>query len=323
MADEFANVLISYIDPQGNFLEHELLQRGSLWGVGRLAHARPLLARPAAPFLSAFYQSPDPYLRGTGSLRDRIRHAVLFWMAALLVVLAGSGTAQAARVYANRQDGKLVDSALRDRLVQHDMNSRALGLTHARAFEERLHGVADPGVPLMMKYVGTEEEKRKKELLVALMGNQGLGWEGGGFSEQELLATRGMLFSKALSIAGGTSEVQLNIIAKRALGLPDGMKAAARIAILAGIVLLAAAQAELGNFEQAEQLLERLELISFAESLGGAETLITLPALQTHADIPEEQLRRMGICGRLLRLSVGLEEPADLIADLDQAFRRT
>lgn len=134
---------------------------------------------------------------------------------------ADISTAQAARLYANRQDGKLVDSALRDRLVQHDMNSRALGLTHARAFEERLHGVADPGVPLMMKYVGTEEEKRKKELLVALMGNQGLGWEGGGFSEQELLATRGMLFSKALSIAGGTSEVQLNIIAKRALGLPD------------------------------------------------------------------------------------------------------
>jgi cystathionine gamma-synthase/cystathionine beta-lyase len=73
----------------------------------------------------------------------------------------------------------------------------------------------------------------------------------------------------------------------------------------------------------AEHLLERLELISFAESLGGAETLITLPALQTHADIPEEQLRRMGICGRLLRLSVGLEQPADLIADLDQAFHRT
>lgn len=72
----------------------------------------------------------------------------------------------------------------------------------------------------------------------------------------------------------------------------------------------------------AEQLLEKLELISFAESLGGAETLITLPALQTHADIPAEQLKRMGICDRLLRLSVGLEEPADLIADLDQALQQ-
>ncbi|WP_319523352.1 DVU0298 family protein [uncultured Desulfosarcina sp.] len=65
LANEFSNVLISYIDPQGNFLEHELLQRGSLWGVGRLAHARPLLAKPACSFLPAFYEAPDPYLRGT------------------------------------------------------------------------------------------------------------------------------------------------------------------------------------------------------------------------------------------------------------------
>ncbi len=65
LANEFAGILVSYIDPQGNFLEHELLQRGSLWGVGRLAHARPMLARPAAAFLPAFYRSPDPYLRGT------------------------------------------------------------------------------------------------------------------------------------------------------------------------------------------------------------------------------------------------------------------
>ena len=65
LADEFACILISYIDPRGNFLEHELLQRGSLWGVGRLAHARPLLATPAAPFLTAFFDAPDPFLRGT------------------------------------------------------------------------------------------------------------------------------------------------------------------------------------------------------------------------------------------------------------------
>jgi hypothetical protein len=65
LAEEFACILVSYIDPAGNFLEHERLQRGSLWGVGRLAHARPLLAQPAAPFLSAFFDSPDPYLRGT------------------------------------------------------------------------------------------------------------------------------------------------------------------------------------------------------------------------------------------------------------------
>jgi hypothetical protein len=65
LATEFANILISYIDPAGNFLEHERLQRGSLWGVGRLAHARPELAKAAAPFLADFFDNPDPYLRGT------------------------------------------------------------------------------------------------------------------------------------------------------------------------------------------------------------------------------------------------------------------
>jgi cystathionine gamma-synthase len=70
----------------------------------------------------------------------------------------------------------------------------------------------------------------------------------------------------------------------------------------------------------AEQVLERLQLISFAESLGGVETLMTLPAIQTHGDIPAAERQRLGISNRLLRLSVGLEEPADLIADLHQAL---
>ncbi len=128
--------------------------------------------------------------------------------------------AEMARRYAPMVDGKLADASLRERLVEHEMNFRALGLTHFRTYEERLHGIQS-SVSLIMKYVGTEEEKRRTELQVALMGSRGLGWKGDGFSDEELLATRGMLFAKALSIAGGTSEVQLNIIAKRALGLPE------------------------------------------------------------------------------------------------------
>ncbi len=65
LAKEFNRILISYIDPAGNYLEHEMLQRGSVWGVGRLAHARPSLAKPAAAFLPVFFDSADPYLRGT------------------------------------------------------------------------------------------------------------------------------------------------------------------------------------------------------------------------------------------------------------------
>ncbi len=67
LADEFSNILISYINQEGNFLEHEILQRGSLWGVGQLAHTRPKPAKAAAPFLPAFLESPDPYLRGIAS----------------------------------------------------------------------------------------------------------------------------------------------------------------------------------------------------------------------------------------------------------------
>lgn len=70
----------------------------------------------------------------------------------------------------------------------------------------------------------------------------------------------------------------------------------------------------------ARQVLERLQLISFAESLGGVESLLTLPAFQTHSDIPEHERQRLGICDGLLRLSVGLEEASDLIADLAQAL---
>ncbi len=65
LAKEFTDIVISYINPEGNYLEHEMMQRGSLWGVGRLAHARPLLAGPAMDFLPAFFDAPDPFLRGT------------------------------------------------------------------------------------------------------------------------------------------------------------------------------------------------------------------------------------------------------------------
>jgi cystathionine gamma-synthase/cystathionine beta-lyase len=69
-----------------------------------------------------------------------------------------------------------------------------------------------------------------------------------------------------------------------------------------------------------EPLLLRTQLISFAESLGGVETLITFPEVQTHADIEPEKREKLGINKVLLRLSVGIEYVDDLIADLDQAF---
>ncbi len=72
--------------------------------------------------------------------------------------------------------------------------------------------------------------------------------------------------------------------------------------------------------ELARRVLKHLRLISFAESLGGVESLMTLPAVQTHGDIPETERQRLGICERLLRLSVGTESVEDIIADLEQAL---
>lgn len=77
---------------------------------------------------------------------------------------------------------------------------------------------------------------------------------------------------------------------------------------------------EVTSKELVAQILERVKLIQFAESLGGVETLITYPITQTHADVPPEILERNGITDRVLRLSVGIENVDDLISDLEQAF---
>src|SRR6202158_4962962 len=77
---------------------------------------------------------------------------------------------------------------------------------------------------------------------------------------------------------------------------------------------------DLGSADAARRLLNAVKLCSLAESLGGVETLISLPALMTHASIPVEVRERVGITPGLVRISVGIEDVEDLIADLDQAL---
>jgi hypothetical protein len=64
MAEEYAFLLVSYVNEQGNYIEHPILQRGVLWGLGRLAHSRPVLVNHAAPFLLPFMRSQDAIHRG-------------------------------------------------------------------------------------------------------------------------------------------------------------------------------------------------------------------------------------------------------------------
>jgi len=75
-----------------------------------------------------------------------------------------------------------------------------------------------------------------------------------------------------------------------------------------------------GGLAEARRFLERVEVFALAESLGGVESLIEHPGIMTHASLPAAQRQALGIGDGLVRLSVGIEDVADLIADLDQAL---
>ena len=78
---------------------------------------------------------------------------------------------------------------------------------------------------------------------------------------------------------------------------------------------------ELGSLENAGVFLGKVRLCSLGESLGGVETLISHPATMTHASIPEEERNRLGVTPGLVRISVGIEDLEDLLANLDQALK--
>jgi cystathionine beta-lyase/cystathionine gamma-synthase len=79
---------------------------------------------------------------------------------------------------------------------------------------------------------------------------------------------------------------------------------------------------DVGTLARAKALAESVRVFQLAESLGGVESLISVPALMTHASVPEERRREMGITDGLVRLSVGIEDVEDLLEDLDQALAR-
>ena len=123
--------------------------------------------------------------------------------------------------YLGANNGKISDPAIRDAVTSLRMDEHAYQLTTRRSAEEAISSKAPTFMSSFFKVYGTEQNKERTELLVHIMGTNGLGWEGDGFNGGELGATRNWLRSKANSIEGGTSEVMLNIISKRILGLPD------------------------------------------------------------------------------------------------------
>jgi len=118
--------------------------------------------------------------------------------------------------------GRLDDPDLRPRLAAHLMHARAHGLTLARAAAESKAGAGNAAS--VLKNSATAMAQTRAELTIEIMGNRGLGWDGAGFSDDEVEAVRAWLSGKAMSIYGGSAEIQNNIIAKRILGLPDMTK---------------------------------------------------------------------------------------------------
>lgn len=124
------------------------------------------------------------------------------------------------RTYTGETNGKIADVDLRARLTQFEMNSHAQRLTQKRAIQE-LEARAPGFTSSAVKLTNALQKQDGDELRVAAMGTQAVGWGGDNVSQRETSATKEWLYQKSLTIAGGTKEVQLNIIAKRVLGLPD------------------------------------------------------------------------------------------------------
>ena len=129
---------------------------------------------------------------------------------------------QVAKTYVGLDEtGALNDGDLRTRITQNKMDFQAFYLTLSRVAAEARVSNGPSAATSIIKYAAATFAQERSELMVEAMGAQALGWEGEDFKPAEITATRGWLRAKANSIEGGTSEVNLNIVSKRVLGLPD------------------------------------------------------------------------------------------------------
>jgi alkylation response protein AidB-like acyl-CoA dehydrogenase len=135
---------------------------------------------------------------------------------------AGLELEQAAKTYGDvNADGTLADGDLRARIAAHKMYTHAFALTVKRIEAESKAGHGIGPAASIVKYAAATMNIDRQELMVEVLGSQGLGWEGEGFAPAALGETRKWLRSKGNSIEGGTSEINLNVVAKRVLGLLD------------------------------------------------------------------------------------------------------
>ena len=119
------------------------------------------------------------------------------------------------------EDGKLKDIDLRQRLANHLMDRQSHSLTLARIAAEAKGNVEVSAAASILKNSATNVSQTRADLVLEIMGDQGLGWEGDAFEPNELESVRTWLYGMAASIAGGSFEIQYNIISKNILGLPE------------------------------------------------------------------------------------------------------
>ncbi|ANY20990.1 Glutaryl-CoA dehydrogenase [Tsuneonella dongtanensis] len=134
----------------------------------------------------------------------------------------GAAMSEVAKKYAEFDaNGEIADKVLRDKVADFEIRWQAFLLTARRAVEESKAAGGVSEISSVLKKLGTKLGQERSELAIEIMGLQGLGWEGEGFSESELAGVRAWLFGKAFTIYGGSTEIQNNIIAKRVLGMLD------------------------------------------------------------------------------------------------------
>ena len=134
---------------------------------------------------------------------------------------AGLEIEEVALAHAGSDHGKIADADLRARISAHKMDAKAFSLTVRRVETEAKSGKGLGPAASILKYAAATLNQHKHELMLEAMGADGLGWEGEGFDPANVRETRAWLRSKGNSIEGGTSEINLNVVAKRVLGLMD------------------------------------------------------------------------------------------------------
>ena len=182
----------------------------------------------ASPFCETFFDNvrvPKANLIGELNKGWTIAKRLLQHERSMISGMGGGDTTSVdlvdmAKQYLGEDGGRIADPLLRDTVAHTLMDGHAFALTLKRAAIENKH-TGPTATSSIFKLYSTEFNKRRYELMLELMGSSMLGWEGNGFRPSELKRTRSWLRTKANSIEGGTSEIQLNIIAKRVLDLPD------------------------------------------------------------------------------------------------------